>query len=239
MLVTGGDSGIGFQLALAFVQNGSTVLITGRSESKLQTACQKLGKAEYRVCDVTDQRQIKTLAEEHGKIINVLVNNAGILQETDYSEGGASLEQQLGEIDIDFSGPVRMAHFFLPFLLKHPSAAIVNVGYVLAFVPLALTPIYCATKAAMHSWSRSLRYQLKNSSVKVFELIRPLVRTEIVEDYQEFPMMEPEQLVTKFMAAFSKNKHEITPGQASQMKLMSRIAPGFILNALNKQVGKK
>ena len=91
----------------------------GRNESKLQTACQILGKAEYIVCDVTDERQIKTWAEEHGKNINVLVNNEGILQETNYSEGGASLEQQLKEIDIDFSGPVRMAHFFLPFLLKH------------------------------------------------------------------------------------------------------------------------
>ena len=77
VLITGGGSGIGFQLALAFVQNGSTVLITGRNESKLQTACQILGKAEYIVCDVTNERHIKTLAEEHGKNINVLVNNAG------------------------------------------------------------------------------------------------------------------------------------------------------------------
>ena len=90
----------------------------------------------------------------------------------------------------------------------------------------------------MHSWSRSLRYQLKNSAVKVFELIPPPVRTEMMEEYQELNMMEPEQLATKFVAAFAKNQYEIAPGQAFLLKLLSRLAPGLIFNALNKQMEK-
>ena len=92
-----------------------------------------------------------------------------------------------------------------------------------------------STKAAMHSWSRSLRFQLQKTNVRVFELMPPLVETELVAEFKEYPMMKPDKLAAAFMNGLAKDNFEITPGQAKQLKMMSRFAPGFIFKMLNKQ----
>jgi uncharacterized oxidoreductase len=135
-----------------------------------------------------------------------------------------------------------MVKRFLPQLKKMPSAAIVNVSSGLAFVPLPSSPVYCATKAALNSFSRSLRVQLKKTNVKVFELAPPATETELFDakspDMDGVAIMKVDELVREFLKGFAKDQLEIRPGQANSLKLMNRVAPEFILAQLSKPVDR-
>jgi len=241
VLITGGGSGIGLALAKSFLNAGSKVIISGRNLEKLQKVKQEMPQIEIAQCDVTNNEQIRALLDKCNNDfdgIDILINNAGISQHFDYKKDNFAIEHQIKEVDIDFNGPIRMVHYFLPSLLKQKEAAVVNVSSGLAFVPLAYLAVYCATKAALHSWTRSLRLQLQGTTVKVFELMPPLVDTEMVEEFKDFPKMKPDKLALDFMKGFKNDKYEITPGQASQLKMMNKWAPGFIFKQLNKSFSK-
>lgn len=236
VLITGGGSGIGLEMAKLFLSKGSDVIITGRNEAKLQKACESNPGLAYHVSDVTQQGDIDSLLarikSEGG--INILVNNAGVFNEVSYLDDSASVEGQLKEIDINLNGPIRMVNSFLPVLEGSKNPAIINVSSGLAFVPISVAPVYCATKAALHSWTQSLRFQMEKKSVKVFELMPPLVATEMTEQYKKFNPISTEKLMAGFEKDFSKDRLEITVGQSNGLKKMSRYAPKFIFKQLNK-----
>jgi uncharacterized oxidoreductase len=132
----------------------------------------------------------------------ILINNAGIMRKINLHDASISLEDVCREIETNLVGPVRMVKQFLPLLKAQPSAAIVNVSSGLAFTPFPISPIYCAAKAAVHSFTQSLRVQLKNTSVKVFELAPPSAETAINDvfdssDMKGSPMMDVKKLVGK------------------------------------------
>lgn len=238
VLITGGGSGIGLALAQTFLKNKNTVIITGRNLNKLQKA-QKANPGLHIVQnDVTNEKQIKELVQkvqnEFGGL-DVLVNNAGVLHTSNVQDSTYPFEKHLQEIDIDMAGPIRMVHYFLPQLLKKPEAAIINVSSGLAFIPLTMAPVYSATKAGLHAWTQSIRLQLKETNVKVIELMPPVVDTEMVTEFEEFPKISSEKLADAFWKGYRKNQKEITPGISKQLKLMRRLAPGFIFNQINKQ----
>ena len=237
-LVTGGGSGIGLAISQALIAEGATVIACGRTASKLEKAKAAVPKLHTEVCDVTNNEQLQALAakceSEHGGV-DILVNNAGVFKAFDYKVSNPDLEQQLQEVEIDLNGPIRVLHFFLPQLKQKPEAALVNVSSGLAFVPLALAPVYSATKAGLHAWTQSLRFQHAGTSLKVFELMPPLVRTEMVSRFEGAKMMEAADLASAFIKGLKSNTLEITPGQSSQLRMMRRLAPGFIFNAVNKQ----
>lgn len=185
ILITGGATGIGFALAEAFLKSGNQVIICGRREKKLLAAQNRLPGLHIRTCDVCQEHSRRDLLEwalATFKDLNVLINNAGIQRRVDFTKGCADLHQNT-EIATNFEAPIFLSALFAPHLMKQPEAAIINVSSALAFVPLASVPIYCATKAALHSFSMSLRRQLRDTSVKVFEVIPPMVRSEL-HDYQ-------------------------------------------------------
>lgn len=233
-VVTGGGSGIGLHLAQALADAGAQVVITGRTALKLEAAAATRPGLTPFVCDVTDEEDVVALKE---RVIadggcDLLVNNAGVFHEFDVA-GGYPLPGQLQEVDINVNGPLRMVHHFLPHMLERPST-LVNVSSGLAFVPLARAPVYSATKAFLHAWTQGLRAQLKGSSVRVVELMPPVVDTPMVHDLDpSFPRMAPEALTADFMRQLGRGREEITPGQAAQLKLMRRLAPGFIFKQLN------
>lgn len=134
-----------------------------------------------------------------------------------------------------------MVKQFLPHLSQKQAAAIMNVTSGLAFVPLPMSPVYCATKAGLHSYTLSLRVQLKNTKIKVFELAPPATQTELLGEFDPVDMkgisiMKVEDMVSEAVKGMTSDQYEIRPGQSNQLKFMSRLAPQFILDQMSKPV---
>ncbi len=186
ILITGGGSGIGRGLAEAFHRLGNQVIITGRTQKALdETTAANPGMKSVTV-DVSDPKSIQSFAGQVTKefpSLNVLINNAGIMQPENLLEKpDASVAEAI--VTTNLLGPIRLTAALLPPLRKQPRATIMTVSSGLAFVPLAMTSTYCATKAAVHSYTQSLRYQLKSTKVEVIELIPPYVQTTLMGDQQ-------------------------------------------------------
>ncbi len=168
ILITGGGSGIGGGLAEAFHALGNQVVISGRGEQALDETTAANPGMKSCTLDVADaegiQRFATRVSEEFPKL-NVLINNAGMMRNEGLLDG-VRLEDAEATIATNLLGPIRLTAALLPQLQKQPAATIVNVSSGLAFVPLAMTPTYCATKAAIHSYTESLRYQLKDTKSK-------------------------------------------------------------------------
>jgi uncharacterized oxidoreductase len=131
----------------------------------------------------------------------------------------------------------------LPHLKTKSEAAIMNVSSSLAFVPLPISPVYCATKAGLHSFTESLRVQLKSTKVKVFDLAPPATQTELLgdfnfEDMKGVSIMKVDDMVKAAVKGMQTDRFEIRPGQANQLKIMSRVAPGFILKQMSRSVDR-
>jgi uncharacterized oxidoreductase len=183
IFITGGTSGIGKGLAEAFHQLGNQVIISGRREERLRSICAANPGMRHYVLDVTDLSAARNKARkviEEFPGLNCVFNNAGVQRRHDFA-AGKSIDDSamLAEIQTNLLGLIRVSAEFLPHLKKQQNATLLNVSSGLAFVPLAVFPVYCATKAAVHSFSLSLRHQLRDSKVKVIELIPPYVATEL------------------------------------------------------------
>jgi uncharacterized oxidoreductase len=182
VLVTGGTSGIGLGIAEAFYQTKSKVIICGRSREKLSEVKEKFPGVEVLRCDVGDPLQREKLAEEVLRSfpgLDVLVNNAGIQRYIDLKKGYKELKSGEDEININFVSVVELTALFIGHLMKKPSAAIINVSSGLGFMPMRDTPVYNATKAAIHTYSLVLREQLSDTPVKVIEIVPPMVDTNL------------------------------------------------------------
>jgi uncharacterized oxidoreductase len=179
VLVTGGASGIGFGLAEQFVQADSTVIICGRREDKLKEAQAKYPQLQIYPCNLGNERvALFEWVVSEFPAVNVLVNNAGIQQRFQLQQP-PEWETLHDEIAVNFDAPIHLATLFIPHLLKQSQAAILNVTSGLAFSPMAMMSIYSATKAAMHSFTLSLRHQLSGTAITVIEIIPPAVDTDL------------------------------------------------------------
>jgi uncharacterized oxidoreductase len=187
ILITGGGSGIGRGLAEAFHRLGNQVIIAGRGQKSLdETTAANTGMKSLTL-DVSDPKSIQSFAAQVTKdypSLNVLINMAGIMQPEDLLEKPNDLSTAEKTVTTNLLGPIRLTAVLLPSFRKQPRATIMNVSSGLAFVPLAMTPTYCATKAAIHSYTQSLRYQLAPTNVEVVELIPPYVQTALMGDQQ-------------------------------------------------------
>ena len=179
ILITGGGSGIGRGLAEAFHRLGNQVIIAGRGQKTLDETTAANPGNEIAHARRVRSESIQSFAAQMTKdypSLNVLINKAGIMQPENLLEKPDDLSTAEKTITTNLLGPIRLTAALLPSLRKQPRATIMNVSSGLAFVPLAMTPTYCATKAAIHSYTQSLRYQLKATKVEVIELIPPYVR---------------------------------------------------------------
>lgn len=242
VLITGGSSGIGRALAIKFMQNDSTVIITGRNLSKLEAVQRDFPQIHIFQSDVTDDADVRMLADniqEKFGGIDILINNAGIMNLVNAGNENNDLQKQMQEIEINYNSPIRVLHHFLPQLKKSKNAVVVNVSSGLAYVPFAQAPVYSGTKSALHFWTLGIRPQLKPHNIKVVELLPPVVDTplahgaDIAEDDNLKPM-PPEKLAAIFWKEFINGKEEITPGISKQLKQMSRLAPKLMYKILNK-----
>jgi uncharacterized oxidoreductase len=241
ILITGGTSGIGLELAKQLLQRHNTVIITGRDQERLDACKRLLPEVHVFRSDVSKPEDIAALHDAvlaRFPVLDTLVNNAGIMRNLDLNKE-RDLDDVVCEIDINLSGPVRMVQQFLPHLKTRKDALIVNVSSGLAFVPLPLSPVYCATKAAIHSFTQSLRIQLHGTGVTVVELAppaveTPLLRNEFAEEMKEQKVMDVQVLARQAIAGIEAGKTEIRPGLSNVLKTMSRIAPQFMLMQMAK-----
>jgi uncharacterized oxidoreductase len=239
VLITGGTSGIGLELARQLLRRGNTVIVTGRDQGRLDAVMRELPGLQAFKSDVSDQAAIAALHESvlaAFPALDTLVNNAGIMRNLDFNRE-RNLDNVTREIDINLCGPVRMVRQFLPHLKARKGALIVNVSSGLAFVPFPVAPVYCATKAALHSFTQSLRVQLEGTDVTVVELAppaveTPLLRGEFAEETKSLKGMDPKVLAERAIAGIEAGRLEIRPGLSNMLKVMSRIAPQFMLRQM-------
>ena len=183
ILITGGGSGIGRGLAEAFHQLGNQVVIAGRREQALKETTAAHSGMKWLPLDIADRGALGSFAArvaEEFPALNVLINNAGIMRAEKLLAQQVDLADAEATVATNLLGPLRLTAALLPQLKKRPHATIMNVSSGLAFVPMALTPVYCATKAAIHSYTQSLRHQLRATTIEVLELIPPYVATHLM-----------------------------------------------------------
>ena len=182
ILITGGASGIGLAFTERFLKSGNEVIVVGRRADKLAEAKERFPNLHTKVCDVSSEEERKSLfdwASTQFPQLNVLVNNAGIQQRVNLQNPNSAWDYYRKEISINIDGPMHLSMLFTPHLKKQHSAAIINVSSGLAIMPGVWVPIYSATKAAIHSFTISLRHQLENTSIEVIEIFPPAVNTDL------------------------------------------------------------
>lgn len=238
IIVTGATSGIGEALAKRFVELDNQVIAIGRNSEKLEI----LGKLDKRIipfcCNISIIEDLDRLAlfiENKHSDTNILINNAGIQFNYHFAEEQHLLNKIDQEININFIAPLKLISILLPTLKVNDNAAIVNVTSGLGLVPKKQAPVYCGTKAGLHIFTKSLRYQLNH--VKVFEIISPLVDTPMTAGRGK-GKISPQQLVDEFITAFRKDNYEVSVGKVKLLKIINRISPS-LAESIMKNGGEK
>jgi uncharacterized oxidoreductase len=202
ILITGGGSGIGRRLAEELHKLGNQVVIAGRRRQALDETTAANPGMKSLPLDIEDSAEIRAFAVHVAAefpALNVLVNNAGIMRPEDLLAQQADLADAEATVATNLLGPIRLTAALLPLLQRQPSATIVNVTSGLAFLPLAQTPAYSATKAAIHSYTQSLRHQLRKTHIEVLELIPPYVATHLMSGADDPRAMPLEKYIAEVM----------------------------------------
>jgi len=206
VLITGGSSGIGRALAEGFLSAGNIVAVCGRREDRLRALKEKHPEIHTRACDIGemyDRRALVDWAQTAMPKMNILINNASVQREIDFTGGIVNYLSGANEIRINLEAPILLSGLFIPFLKKNPEAAIINVSSELGFVASGKMPVYSATKAAMHAFSMALRVQLKDIAVKVYEIITPADRDSL----------SAEEFAAAVIRRLEADQHEIGFGE--------------------------
>jgi uncharacterized oxidoreductase len=247
ILITGGSTGIGLALSEAFVNDGNKVIACARSENTLAEASKRLPSLVTRRCDISKEAEraslLRWVTKNHPDV-NILINNAGIQRRIDLLDGENDLLKFReidgeDEIDVNFKACVYLSALFVPEFMRRKEAAIVNVSSGLGFVPIAVMPVYCATKAAVHSFSLSLRHQLKSTPIKVFEVIPPMVDTDLDkgargEGHQGDRGIPPADVAHSTLKGMMEDVFEIPVGEAQNLVKGSRANPEKLFANMNR-----
>jgi uncharacterized oxidoreductase len=229
VLITGGGSGIGFALAEQFIKAGSEVIVCGRRMDKLEEARAKLPGLHIRQCDVSDKSQRENLFEwtkAQFPDLNVLVNNAGIQLRHNFLSG-VNVDAATQEVQTNLLAPIHFCELYISGLLNQRNPVIINISSGLGFVPIARMPVYCATKAAIHSFTWSLRHQLKDTPIQVFEVIPPTVDTELDHGTRpaSFRGISVHDFIVEAIEALKNDVLEAPIGEAKNLYQAARSNP--------------
>lgn len=236
ILITGGTAGMGLEFVKQLTEIGATIIVTGRKMGALNETKKQFPGVHIYQSDVSNPKDIERLYKEvtsQFPNLNIIINNAGMMRLIDLQDQSLDLENINREIATNLTGTIQMVHQFLPHLLKQKSAGIVNVSSGIAFMSYSAAPIYSATKAGIRAYTQSLRMQLEDTNVKVFEMIPPGVKTKLQDDWVKQPnermMMNADDMVKVAIDGMLKDKKELKPFMIRIMKFASRLIPGVLL----------
>jgi uncharacterized oxidoreductase len=237
VLITGGSAGIGFEIAKLLSEKGNNIIITGRNRERLNKAAAQLKNVTAIVSDVTRAEDVDQLAQTlYAEFpgLNMVINNAGHALLYDIASADANAFEKAGEeMFTNYLSVIRLNEKLLPLLLKQPTAAIVNVSSIVAFAPGSLAG-YSASKAALHSYTNSLRIALEETpSVKVFELMPPLVDTEFSRPIGGQNGISPKIVAEEFYKALQNDHYEIHVGQTADLYRLFLSSPSDALKAMH------
>ena len=237
VLITGGSAGIGFAIAKLLSEKGNHVIITGRNRERLNAAAAKLSNVTAIACDVTNEEDVRALItriELEFPQLNILINNAGEAYAHQLNDHNGATEKAMREMNTNFFSILSLNEKLLPLLSRQDSAAIVNVSSIVAFVPGHTLPTYSATKAALHSYTLSLRYALaQNTGIEVYELMPPLVNTELSKEIGGENGIDPSVVANDLFQAFEQKQFEIQVGDTANLFQLYLSAPEKAFEVMN------
>jgi short-subunit dehydrogenase involved in D-alanine esterification of teichoic acids len=237
VLITGGASGIGLALAEQFLQR-NTVVICGRDAEKLAATKRRLPEVVTMVCDITrphDLAELQAQLSARFPQLNILINNAGVQIPMDFAGLGvdeAAIEQ---EIQTNLVAHIKLTNRLLPLLTAQKESAIVFVGSALARVPKHGAPVYCASKAGVHSFAQSLRFQLTGTNTKVIEVVPDLVATDMTADRQNVRKVTAEAVAKHVVTGLKRNDEEILIGRTRLLFGLHRWLPAVAESIINRR----
>jgi uncharacterized oxidoreductase len=235
ILLTGGTSGIGFELLRQLYDNNNIIVVSS-NPSKLEKLKLEYPDITGIVCNLGNIDSVKQLIDKCLNEllgVNILINNAAIQNNYSFLSEKEGFDKIENEITINLISPLFLIYGLLPVLLKNNNAAIINISSGLAFSPKKSAPVYCGTKAAIHNITKALRYQLEDTTVKVFEIIPPLVDTPLSKGSSK-SKITPKQLVSEFLSNVQKDKLENNIGKIKFLRILNRLAPKFADRLLKK-----
>lgn len=237
ILITGGSSGVGLELAKRLIEKNNTVLICGRSKEKLEDTQRHLPEVQIFPCNISSEKECVLLYEwvkTNYPGCNMLINNAAIVHNTEFLNDDNAIEKAYDEFQTNILGPIRLSKLFLPLLLNNPDARLINISTGLVYVPRAVYPFYNATKAALHSFTQTLRLQLKNTPIKVIEVLLPVVDTPWHKGNPPKIAISAEKAVKEVLQKLEKgNSPEIRIAGVNILYWLVRIAPGVAIRKIN------
>lgn len=239
ILITGGSAGIGFETAKLLSEKGNHVIITGRDAKRMEQAVSKLKNVTAIVSDVSKEADVRALVTRLNKEfpkLNMVINNAGrAIAYNLADEGIDAIEKAADEMHTNYLSVIRLNELLLPLLKTQDEAAVVNVSSVVAIVPGSLTT-YSASKAALHSYTQSLRFALKETAVKVFELMPPLVNTDFSQVIGGANGIPPSQVAKELIEALESDTYEIHVGNTDYVYKLFLSSPADAFNLMNPAI---
>lgn len=239
-LITGGSLGIGRQMAIDLLERGAEVLVCGRDAARLSSLQSEFAGIATHVCDVRDQDGVLALRDRALAVFgapDVLINNAAVFRRFDVLDPSQSADQWVSEIDINVIGTMRVTHAMLPLMVKGAGGTIINLTSPAAYLPMTAAPAYSASKAAIFSWTTSLRHQLKGTNVSVIELNPPVVDTRMNQNNPNVEGMKrwsTEDFSRHVLRKLERStSRDILVGDAKLVKSMTRLVPGMVFNIMN------
>ena len=234
VFITGGGSGIGLAFAEALASLDNTVIVCGRDRQKLDAVKQQYPQIHTMRCDIADSAELERTVEAIQQAfpqLNVLINNAGVQHRYEFSTGEDVPSKIEEEIAVNLRALMRLTHMLLPVLARQSNAAVMNVSSMLGFIPKKSAPVYCATKAAVHAFSKALRYQLADTTIKVVEIVPPPVDTDMTKG-QTASKMSPAALAQEALQGIHRDRYEIQVGRSKTLIALHRFFPALVENIL-------
>lgn len=236
ILITGGSSGIGLEMAKCLTEKKNQVIICGRSKVNLEKAKKSILEIKTFQCDLSQPGECKKLSEwikeEHPEC-NVLINNAALAHKSNFSEDENIADKAEVEIRTNLTAPIHLSKFFIPIIEQNRNPKIINITTGLIYAPKTVYPIYNATKAALHLFTQVLRLQLKGSPISIVEVLFPAVDTPWHKGNPPKFAIPVEEAVKEMLHEIEKGKTEIKIGKVKLLYLISRVAPFLALKIIN------